>query len=80
MESPQFIFQDQQVTFNCSAEVVGVASYSWSRDGVLLPGSEAEQLVVTVPLSWNGSLLSCHVQVSGGAVSNDSITLQVFSK
>lgn len=79
VEAPEVVYDNQQITFNCSAVNVSVVSYEWSRDGIALQGSSAD-LTVTVPLSWDDSCLSCHVQSTIGDLVNGSSTLQVFSK
>lgn len=80
IDVPEIIFENQLATFNCSAAGVGVVQYSWARDGVSLPGSNASQLTENVSLSWDGSCLSCHVEAENEEVVNASSTLQVFSK
>lgn len=80
VEVLEIIFEDQEITFNCSAPGVGVVLYTWDRDGITIRTSSEAELTVTVPLSWNSSCLTCHVQADNGEEANASITLQVFSK
>ena len=78
IDAPQFLFEDQEITFNCSAGGINVVGYNWSRDETVI-GSDAE-LTVTVLLSWNGSCLTCQAEADNGDTFNASTTLQVFSK
>lgn len=79
LQAPPVIYEDQIITFNCSVAGVGVVNVTWSRDGNLFPLQFDEDLSVVVPLSWNGSCLSCHVEANG-TTANDSVILEVFSK
>ena len=78
LEIPEVIFENQEITFNCSGGVTN-GSYRWSLNGSILSGHTNEQLTTTVPLSWMGSCLTCHVQ-SQGEVTNVSRSLTVLGK
>lgn len=76
---PEVIYENQDVTFNCSAGV-GVVNITWWLDGSLLQAGVGGQLVGMVTLSWNGACLTCHVEKSAGGAANASHILRVASK
>ncbi len=74
------IYEDQTILFNCSDQSSGeaVPNATWSRDGSNIPDDDGGgTLQVLVPLSWEGSTLTCH---DGAGSDNVSLTLHVVSK
>lgn len=80
LEVPEVIYDNQQITFNCSAVGVSAVNISWWLDGTLLQEGSNGQLVDMISLSWNGACLTCRVELNDGTVANASSVLTVASK
>ena len=80
LEAPEIIYENQRISFNCSAPA-DVVSYRWFREGAALPAESDETLEVVVTAAvWNGSCLTCVARWGNGTEENASTTLTVVGE